>query len=516
MMRALLWLIRLFLIANFSSLALAGMVYTDNLDGTVTDASTGLTWMRCSVGQTWDGSTCIGKATLYSWGKANALTGSVIFAGQNDWRLPNIRELNTMVDSSAARLAADIFPNTPSVTYWSSSPHAYSSTDAWVVYFTKDTNYGNVFFEYVGSAGAARMVRGRQTPGVYDNARPSTDYVDHGDGTVTHTPTGLEWQRCVVGQILVGNSCTGTAEVFTWDAAKLLTSDLAGRTDWRLPNVQELLSLVNYTDTSPAINETIFPNTPSTHFWSSSPNATYANYAWLVDFMLGTHGNGGSARRPFAVRLVRGEGSATLPPTTAPPPATALVLNAGWNLLGNSLDQTLPVATLFADPTLVKTVWKWDAAKAGWQFYAPSLDASALQAYADSKGYGVLSVINPGEGYWVNAGQTTKMANQSGSVFTMSASYLQTGWNLVATGHAVSPAEFNASLSGTPAAQGTIPLNLTSLWAWDNLLSQWYFYSPALAANGKLGTYALDKGYLDFAASGMVLGVGMGFWVNKP
>jgi len=110
------------------SLALAGNVYTDNLDGTVTDTSTGLTWMRCSLGQTWDGSTCTGKAGLYKWDQASAFTGSFAFAGQSDWRLPNIRELNTIVDSSAASLAADIFPNSPSMTIWSSSIRAYVST----------------------------------------------------------------------------------------------------------------------------------------------------------------------------------------------------------------------------------------------------------------------------------------------------------------------------------------------------------------------------------------------------
>lgn len=36
--------------------------YIDNGDGTVTDTRTGLTWMRCALGQTWDGSTCVGVA----------------------------------------------------------------------------------------------------------------------------------------------------------------------------------------------------------------------------------------------------------------------------------------------------------------------------------------------------------------------------------------------------------------------------------------------------------------------
>lgn len=38
-----------------------------NADGTATDGTTGLTWKRCSEGQTWDGSTCTGDATLRDW-----------------------------------------------------------------------------------------------------------------------------------------------------------------------------------------------------------------------------------------------------------------------------------------------------------------------------------------------------------------------------------------------------------------------------------------------------------------
>jgi hypothetical protein len=78
----------------------------------------------------------------------------------------------------------------------------------------------------------------------------------------------------------------------------------------------------------------------------------------------------------------------------------------------------------------------------------------------------------------------------------------------------VSPSAFNRSLSTPPSAAGTIPLNLISLWAWDNALSKWYFYAPALEASGTLSAYTASKGYLDFAATGKTLGDGQGFWVN--
>src|ERR1035437_5992644 len=89
------------LMLGATSPALAAKTYSDNGDGTVTDPTTGLTWMRCAVGQTWDGSTCTGTtAYAYTWNQAYALMGRMTFAGHGDWRLPNIRELQTIVDWS--------------------------------------------------------------------------------------------------------------------------------------------------------------------------------------------------------------------------------------------------------------------------------------------------------------------------------------------------------------------------------------------------------------------------------
>jgi hypothetical protein len=188
----------------------------------------------------------------------------------------------------------------------------------------------------------------------------------------------------------------------------------------------------------------------------------------------------------------------------------------GWNLLGNSLNQALSVLPTFADTAIVSTVWKWDVVKAGWQFYTPLMSSSELQAYAASKGFGVLSVINPGEGYWVNAKAAASLGTLNGAAFTLTSANLTTGWNLVATGSDVRPSAFNLSLSLTPPTPGAIPANLTTLWAWDNALSRWYFYAPTLESSGDLAAYIAGKGYLDFVQSGKTLGNGVGFWVNRP
>ena len=80
----------------------------------------------------------------------------------------------------------------------------------------------------------------------------------------------------------------------------------AGQTDWRLPNKNELESLVERRCYDPAINARFFPNTPSNWFWSSSPYAGYSDDAWGVNFNNGYVGNPYNKGHALYVRLVRG------------------------------------------------------------------------------------------------------------------------------------------------------------------------------------------------------------------
>jgi hypothetical protein len=115
--------------------------FTDNGDYTVTDNRTGLTWQKCSSGQTAD-SACSGSATTSTWVNAlsycNDLTlGSVYF---NDWRLPNIKELESLSDDTlwAPSINTSYFPNNPSAypsNYWSSTTYFAMPGAAHVVDF---------------------------------------------------------------------------------------------------------------------------------------------------------------------------------------------------------------------------------------------------------------------------------------------------------------------------------------------------------------------------------------------
>ncbi len=83
--------------------------------------------------------------------------------------------------------------------------------------------------------------------------------------------------------------------------------------------------------------------------------------------------------------------------------AVAVSAVKGWNLLGYSDSAAVNVANAFGDTNKVTTVWKWDAANLKWAFYSPSFTSAELATYAESKGYAVLTTINGGEGFWVNA-----------------------------------------------------------------------------------------------------------------
>lgn len=124
---------------------------------------------------------------------------------------------------------------------------------------------------------------------------PDSQLTDNGNGTVTNTKTGLMWKKCLEG--VTGNNCdSGSAGGFTWQTALQQpgvvnnSGGFAGHTDWRLPNVKELSSIVEEQCCEPSINLTKFPNTPASVVWSGSPSAGNSDFAWYVEFNDGSTG----------------------------------------------------------------------------------------------------------------------------------------------------------------------------------------------------------------------------------
>jgi len=122
--------------------------------------------------------------------------------------------------------------------------------------------------------------------------RYKIDYA--GTGTVFDTKTNRTWQRAA--PTTGGVNANGT---YNWADAKTYCANLSLGTPasgWRLPDVRELLSIVDLSEKSPAIDTTAFPATQTdTYFWSASPLQCSSSYAWLVYFYNGYSYNLGVA-----------------------------------------------------------------------------------------------------------------------------------------------------------------------------------------------------------------------------
>jgi len=144
-------------------------------------------------------------------------------------------------------------------------------------------------------------------------------YVDNGDGTISDLNTHLMWEKKSAD-----GSIHDWSNVYTWeDAFRTFIAGLnaaggfAGHTDWRLPNVKELQSIINYQNVAPAVSAPFTTNcapgctvetcscTQSFFYWSSSSIQVSPGGVWLVDFALGTVGNFDETDRNYA-RAVRG------------------------------------------------------------------------------------------------------------------------------------------------------------------------------------------------------------------
>jgi hypothetical protein len=266
--------------------------YVDNGDGTVTDTVTGLMWQQGYSGKmTWE----------------EALTGAETFelAGYDDWRLPTIKELYSLIDFSGI------------------DPSGWSGTDvsalvpfidtAYFDFAYGDTNAGERIIdaqywsstEYVASAGSARPMtfgvnfadgrikgywrsnpRGGEMTQYVRYVRGNPDYgtnnfVDNGDGTITDQATGLMWMQDDSGQGMVWSDALTYCE----------NVEAGGYDDWRLPNAKELQSIVDYTrspdTTNSAAIDPLFNVTAITDegggtnypfAWSSTTHANWTRY----------------------------------------------------------------------------------------------------------------------------------------------------------------------------------------------------------------------------------------------
>ena len=142
--------------------------------------------------------------------------------------------------------------------------------------------------------------------GLYCASASVASYTD-GTGIVTDNITGLVWQKCIAGQ--TSTDCSGTAITYSWeDAIRYCTNlSLGSFTDWRLPNLKELSSLVDDSKFNPSIDP-LFTGTQLSSYWSSTTYAglTVAAVAWIVPFNNGDPSYNNKTNTNY-VRCVRGQ-----------------------------------------------------------------------------------------------------------------------------------------------------------------------------------------------------------------
>ena len=285
--------------------------FTDNNDGTVTDNLTGLIWLKNAnlFGEV-DWEQALKNAADLASGAYGLNDGS----GRGAWRVPNVNEMQSLLDldnSSGPSLPpAHPFINATPANYWSASTVAAAPPLGWYCALAVgppvfDLKF-NVMCMWPVRGSTNRVARtgqklcfnpmGQTIPcqGTGQDGElqlgvpwPSPRFTDNGDGTVTDNLTGLIW--------LKNASHFGTR---SWEqaiqACNSLASGSPGLNDgspkgaWRLPNLFELRSLVDYNQHSPALPAGHpFQNVRTSLYWSSTTVASAPNLARFVFIGIG-------------------------------------------------------------------------------------------------------------------------------------------------------------------------------------------------------------------------------------
>jgi hypothetical protein len=312
--------------------------FTTNTDTTLSDALTGLVWVA-DAGTPTAGSCSGGGKTWQDALAYVACLNTGNYLGQNDWRLPNVNELESIVAlgrSMQGWLNSQGFVNTPSTskTYWTSTTRETYPSFAFNV---------NLYYGYVGSssktttagvlavrsttANSSSNAAVRQTGLTTSSASgddgalrkgitwPAGRFSGTAQGAISDALTGLEWAKDANAP---GPSVCRAGVWKSWaDALSHMTclnaNKYLGYSDWRLPNRRELHSLIDFGRTnSPVVpSNHPFTNVKSDYYWTSSTNAfnavmnpTFA-VPWVVSMSDGSIGQPADSFSTYYVWPVR-------------------------------------------------------------------------------------------------------------------------------------------------------------------------------------------------------------------
>ena len=293
--------------------------FTDNQNGTVTDILTGLIWLKdagCLGSALWpDGLTAANQLASGVCGLADGST-------PRDWRMPNLAELESLIDASASSPALPAnhpFLNVTGGSYWTSTSYyggVGGSDKAWTIRlndgrYMNDTASNvkstsmNVIWAVKGSGGGAINLHATGFHVAYaagDDGSVQVGiplifprFIDVNDGTIVDTMTGLVWLK--QADCLGGNWSDALTAVHFLAGGQCGLSDGSKAGQWRMPNRNELLSLSDRAQTNMAqyfdytyrnkdnsiFQATIFTNYIETqYYWTSTTDAADTTKAWSV------------------------------------------------------------------------------------------------------------------------------------------------------------------------------------------------------------------------------------------
>jgi serine protease len=291
------------------SIPLAGEVVVDRL--------TGLMWLRDAncIGSTHpeadvdkkDGDGLVRWETALNFVAAvNNGTYGECGAGYTGWRVPNVNEMESLLNAGAARqdawLASQGFVNVEGGTYWTSTTLASKASKAWSYRMSSDTRKAGRkkkthYLMLVGgdTTNPAAVLRTGQSQSYYPGddgfmgtgaAAAAPRFLDNGDTTLTDTQTGLVWPAAASKMFSL--AC-GEGGKRRWQDALdfvqcLNDTSFLGYMDWRLPNTRELTSFTNYGSSSLVDWRASvgFTGARTKSYWTSTTDAARANSAWTL------------------------------------------------------------------------------------------------------------------------------------------------------------------------------------------------------------------------------------------
>ncbi|MBL7975981.1 MAG: DUF1566 domain-containing protein, partial [Candidatus Kapabacteria bacterium] len=163
--------------------------------------------------------------------------------------------------------------------WWSGTKQINDASRVWVT--NAGGGVGNHPKNEALSAGGTKKIHVRAVRDVVPPLTVQQHFVVLGDGTVYDSLTNLTWQT------------QPSASAMNWEEALSYAEkqNVAGKTDWRLPNIKELYSLHNLNAIAPAVDKSVFTNIGVTKLWSSTslPNQTVQAWYWDTNTGLTTH-----------------------------------------------------------------------------------------------------------------------------------------------------------------------------------------------------------------------------------